>query len=348
MWRALKEGNRDRIVGYNQYFFPPPTKLQDYIAGELSITDVTALHLLLDSNFRVKAPVQGWPALHATFSTTLEQGDWTFMRGGFVNSHTGTVQGADMDFSREYSFPPLLYTTDDLLAHSLQARDRNIWPIFNVLISQEGFMNPESVKQLEDIAVGLGSSRTGIVVPLAPSVVQLTPSLARTGPALNGPIYWPQHAQLLGWDFEGAFAAWLLDIRHCDRGVRLSCSSPCHSASLAGFSVFLVPFDSCKMLQFEDNTGHCSDFDNISGFDSSANCHSFGGWVCATSASHVILRDVEADCGVSGLTHVHANVTEPIRQLDSETHLVWLVLSRSFSNDDSLDYTFHVGQAACA
>jgi len=258
MWRALKHGNRDRVVGYNQYYFPPPTRLQDFIAGELSIVDVPALRLSLDAKLRVQGSNAGWPPLHATYSTTLEHGDWTFMRGGAVDPRTGTVQGADLNFSLNYSFPSLMYETSDLLAHVLHARDRNVWPIFNVLISQEGVVNPVAIEQLAHVAAGLASSRRGITVPAPPSVAQLPSSLARTGPALEGPIFWRQNTHLVGWEHANAFAAWLLDAHACERGLRVTFSSPCHAASLRELSVSVYPQDHCQISFFDDDiNGSC-------------------------------------------------------------------------------------------
>jgi hypothetical protein len=353
MWRALKHGNRDRIVGYNQYYFPAPTRLQDFIAGELSIVDVPALRLSFDSQTRVRAPIETWPSLYATFSTTLEQGDWTFMRGGFVDSLTGSVQGADLDFSRNHSFPPLIYETTDLLAHVVQARDRNVWPIFNVLISQEGTLNSVAVAQLANVAAGIASSRHGIIVPAQPPAVPLPSALARTGPSDEGPVFWRQNAQLVGWDHANAFAAWLLDIRQCKSSVRVSLSSPCHSASLSVLSVALLPHSFCRLKA--DNYGTL----NFCGARSTDRCDEglrlfSGGWVCNTSGIAVRLLDDYGNCESSGSKHARATLRIPFDQPAStpgdairEAQLVWFLVSQSSSIDASLDLAIGGGDAQC-
>jgi hypothetical protein len=353
MWRALKHGNRDRIVGYNQYYFPAPTRLQDFIAGELSIVDVPALRLSFDLQTRVRAPIQTWPSLYATFSTTLEQGDWTFMRGGSVDSLTGAVQGADLDFSRSHSFPPLVYETVDLLAHVVQARDRNVWPIFNVLISQEGILNPAAIAQLANVAAGISSSRHGIIIPAHPPAVQLPSALARTGPDFEGPIFWRQNAQLVGWDHANAFAAWLLDIRRCRSSIRVSLSSPCQSASLTVLSVALVPQSSCRLTVSDHDVVNFCGARNTDRCDEGLTSFS-GGWVCNTSGIAVPLLDGVEDCESSGSKNAHATLRIPFDRLTStlddathEAHLVWFLVSQSSSMDASLDLAIGGGDASC-
>ena len=333
MWRCLKHGNRNRIVGYNQYYFPPPTRLQDFIAGELSISDVPALRLSLDSLKRVRLSSPGWPPLHATYATTLEQGDWTFMRGGSVDSSTGAVRGADLDFSRPFSFPPLVHETGDLLAHVMHARDRGVWPIFNVLTSQEGTMNPAAIEQLARIADGLATSRNGILLTATPPAAHLPPTLARTGPALDGPIFWRQNAQLVGWE-PGAFAAWLVDARQCKRGVQISLSSPCQSASLDGLYVSRLPYDSCRMTPAaagaDDDSLAASTRRTITGMRAAP-----GGWACNFS-SYVPLQHAGSTCDASGSKHAHATLLlqalpmppMPTTAGDSGgIELVWLVVT---------------------
>ena len=347
MWKALKHGNRDRIVGYNQYYFPSPTRLQDFIAGELSIVDVPALRLSFDSQTRVVSSAKSWPSLHATFSTTLEEGDWTFMRGGYVDSRTGTVHGANLDFAHNYSFPPLLYDTADLLAHVVQARDRNIWPIFNVLISQEGIMNPKAISQLANVATGLACSRLGIHVPIHPQDVQLPSSIARTGPSFEGPIFWRQNAQLVGWEHEKAFASWLLDIQECRSGIRVTLSSPCPSAALTGLSVALLPRHSCQIMNSENKATNCWGTGDVDRCDEISPWYS-GGWICNTSTSSVILLDLHDDCDVSGLKRSHALL--PIALEDSKSmpsSAVWLMVSRSVPGEANFDIAIAGGQVSC-
>jgi hypothetical protein len=352
MWRALKHGNRDRIVGYNQYYFPAPTRLQDFIAGEMSITDVPALRLSFDQQLRVRAP-EGWPPLPGTFSSTLEQGDWTFMRGGSVDSRSGTIQGADLDFSRQYPFPPLLYESVDLVAHVLQARDRNVWPIFNVLVSQEGIMNPAAVKQLAHVAAGLATSRDGIKVSVPPRGTKLPSSLARTGPAYEGPIFWRQNAHLVSWEHANAFAAWLLDVRQCKRGVRVSLNSPCQSESISGLSVSLLPQDFCRMTPSDDvvdcdidatNRGHC-DAHSMTLSQPSA-----GGWVCNSTAVKTALLESDSECDVFGSKQLHAIVLSPFDRLLGDEMVgmhLWLLVSRSVSSDVVLDAAIGDGEVTC-
>ena len=329
MWRALKHGNRQRIVGYNPYYFPSPTTLQDFIAGELSITDVPALRLNMDSLKRVRPSAPGWPPLHATYATTLEQGDWTFLRGGSVDSSTGTVQGADLDFSRPFSFPPLLHETGDLLAHVMHARDRGVWPIFNVLISQEGTMNPAAIKQLADVADGLATSRKGILLHASPPVVHLPPSLARTGPAMDGPIFWRQNAQLVGWE-RGAFAAWLVDARECKSGVRVTVSSPCQSASLADLSASLLPQHSCRIASADDDADDGGSAARAGGVAVGGP----GGWICDLPSVSVPLQVSGSHCDAAGSKHAHATLQAPsVQQIpivddDAEgSRRVWLVVA---------------------
>jgi hypothetical protein len=355
MWRALKYGNRDRIVGYNQYYFPAPTRLQDFIAGELSIVDVPALRLSYDQQSRTPSPTEGWPPLYATFSTTLEQGDWTFMRGGSVDSRTGTVYGADLDFSREYTFPPLVYESVDLLAHVLLARDRNVWPIFNVLISQEGTMNPAAVNQLANVAVGLTNARYGIKVRATPHSTQIPSCLARTGPADEGPIFWRQNNHLVGWEHASAFASWLLDVSQCKRGVQVSLNSPCRPAHASDLSASLLPHDFCRMVPFDDD-GNCL-FDATIKGKCGANTMSFsqplatGGWKCNNTANSTVFRESNWDCDISEFTKLQATVLSPFQRTHGDEmrgeHLVWLLVSRSVSNATISDLTIGDGEVSC-
>ncbi len=354
MWRALKHGNRDRIVGYNQYYFPTPTKLQDFIAGELSIVDVPALRLTFDKQSRARAPAEGWPSLFATFSTTLEQGDWTFMRGGSVDSRTGTIHGADLDFSRHHTFPPLLYESVDLLAHVLHARDRNVWPIFNVLISQEGIMNPAAVNQLANIAAGLANALYGIKVRVPPHITQLPSSLARTGPADEGPIFWRQNSHLVGWDHARAFALWLLDARQCKRGVQVSLNSNCQSATSTDLSVSLLPHSFCHMKVCDEESKCLLDVSNKNQCGANA-VPSFqpcsGGWICNSTAESTVFRESDGDCDLLGNKKLHAMVLNPLEGLFGgdirEVHLVWLQVFRSVASDTNSDLAIGDGEITC-
>jgi hypothetical protein len=248
-----------------------------------------------------------------------------------------------------------MYETDDLLAHVLYARDRNVWPIFNVLISQEGVMNPSAIAQLADVAAGLASSRHGITVPALPSVAQLPSSLARTGPVLEGPIFWRQNTHLVGWEHANAFAAWLLDVHECERGLRVTFSSPCHAASLRDLSVSLHPQDHCQISFFDDDTsGFCGE--NQSG---DLEERRWGGWVCSTTEIAVQLRDDNSECNISGFKHAYATLGIPWNetlsvyrdeQVTNKTHearLVWLLVTRNGTSDINLDIALAVGEVVC-
>ena len=78
----------------NPWALPKATSLQDFHGGELSATDIVHLQAYLprggDGRFR-QGPQQG---LVATFSSLLQEGDWTYMQGGRVDTARGLTVGA--------------------------------------------------------------------------------------------------------------------------------------------------------------------------------------------------------------------------------------------------------------
>ena len=194
-------------------------------------------------------------------------------------------------------------------------------------------MNPAAIKQLAQIADGLAFSRNGILLTATPPAAHLPSTLARTGPAIDGPIFWRQNAQLVGWE-PGAFAAWLVDARQCKHGIQISLSSPCQSASLGGLYVSLLHQDACRITPAAAG----ADDDSLSASTSRTNTGmraAPGGWACNFS-SYVPLQDAGSACDASGSKHAHATLllqalpAPPMPTTGGDSggiELVWLVVT---------------------
>eukprot|EP00960_Hanusia_phi_P055164 762894-Hanusia_phi.AAC.2 len=132
MWRVLKAGNTKRVVGYNPWALPKPTELQELYAGEISVLDISFLPGLYPGRegVFVEGPQAG---LHATFSSLLQHGDWTFMRGGMIDQRTGQMTGGQ---GEETSFSGLQIGLAELIWGANEARQRRALAVLNLLISQ--------------------------------------------------------------------------------------------------------------------------------------------------------------------------------------------------------------------
>ena len=120
-------------VGMNPWALPKATSLQDFHGGELSATDIVHLQAYLprggDGRFR-QGPQQG---LVATFSSLLQEGDWTYMQGGRVDTARGLTVGAQGSGA---GFPPLAVALPDLVRGVCEAKWRGGTTILNLLVAQ--------------------------------------------------------------------------------------------------------------------------------------------------------------------------------------------------------------------
>jgi len=251
MWRALKAGNPKRVVGYNPWALPKPTDLQELYAGEMSVLDISFLPGLAPGSTGVfeTGPQVG---LYATFSSLLQNGDWTFMRGGSIDQRTGQMtgeQGEDTDFAGlQISLPEIIWGVGE-------ARRRSALAVFNLLISQEGAVCHEAQKLLRGLSLGLEAIESGSVVAVGPSSahqvehfgVPLAVELATTGPWPDGPLFWRRSNALIGWNADPkAFASWEVKfvgfqgrVVEFNFSVVMSCDAECEGLSISVGSVLL-------------------------------------------------------------------------------------------------------------
>jgi hypothetical protein len=205
MWKASKAGNPKRLVGYNPWVLPSCTLLQDLYLGEMTITDSLPLLSNIEQGVVLSGSHQG---LYATFSSLLQAGDWTYMRGRRIDSFGDTVW--DTVAGQVTDFPPLLLTKQNLIRAVLEAKRKGALSILNLLISQEGFMCPAASQLLANLAEKLTEDARGYWVPRNEPLI-LESTTAVLGPDHeSGPVYWGKEHVIVAWHTQGAFAAWTI------------------------------------------------------------------------------------------------------------------------------------------
>jgi hypothetical protein len=237
MWRALKAGHAQRLVGYNPWMLPSCTVLQDLYLGEMAIADSLFVKNL-DHGIFIDGSHQG---LYATFSSMLQPNhEWTYMRGGSVDASSGGIVWAQ---GQDTGFPPMM-AWQDLFRGVLEARRKATLPILNLLISQEGFVCPTTLATLASLARHLQQDVQGYNISHNDST-ELHSSLAILGPdAERAPVFWSKEHVLVAWDSPGAFAAWTifpgglrghlrvaLRLKHMDASVGFRVSVAMHLAA---------------------------------------------------------------------------------------------------------------------
>lgn len=132
--KAAKSGNKDLVICYNPWILPKLTDFQDYYAGELGLSLESAgmgnPYLPLDGDGLFKEGPQD--GLRATFSGTLEPGDWTHI---YKDSIIGD---------------PVL-SIDELTAVVKESNKRKNLPMINVRIYQDGTISPKSYMLLKEL-----------------------------------------------------------------------------------------------------------------------------------------------------------------------------------------------------
>lgn len=132
--KAAKRGNKDLVICFNPWILPKLTDFQDYYAGELGLslesagTGNPSLPLDGDGLFK-EGPQEG---LQATFSGTLEPGDWTHI---YKDSVIGD---------------PIL-SIDELTEVVRESNKRKNLPMINVRIYQDGTISPKSSALLKEL-----------------------------------------------------------------------------------------------------------------------------------------------------------------------------------------------------
>eukprot|EP00802_Teleaulax_amphioxeia_P014565 Tamp_14633.p2 GENE.Tamp_14633~~Tamp_14633.p2 ORF type:complete len:235 (+),score=33.58 Tamp_14633:198-902(+) len=164
MWRALKAGCPSRLVGMNPWALPKATILADFHAGELAVTDIVHLpHLPVHGTGRfLGGPHEG---LFATFSSLLQEGDWTYMQGGRVDTASGSIVGAR---GPDVGFGSFLLPLPDLVRGVCEAKWRGATPILNMLITQEGATCARARHLLEGLKAAVARARLGYLLFLPP------------------------------------------------------------------------------------------------------------------------------------------------------------------------------------
>lgn len=133
--KAAKSGNKEMAICFNSWILPKLTYFQDYYAGELGLSlesagvDNISLPVGGDGLF------QGGPqdGLQATFSGTLEPGDWTHI---YKDSIIGN---------------PVL-SIDELAEVVKESNNRKNLPMINVRIYQDGTISPQSYALLKELS----------------------------------------------------------------------------------------------------------------------------------------------------------------------------------------------------
>lgn len=132
--KAAKSGNKDLVICFNPWILPKLTEFQDYYAGELGLSLTSAgvgdpcLPVNGDGLFH-GGPQDG---LQATFSGTLEPGDWTHI---YKDSIIGD---------------PVL-SVDELTQVVKESNKRKNLPMINVRIYQDGTISPKSYALLKEL-----------------------------------------------------------------------------------------------------------------------------------------------------------------------------------------------------
>ena len=132
--KAAKSGNKELVICFNSWILPKLTDFQDYYAGELGLSLASAgvndpsLPLDGDGLFH-GGPQDG---LQATFSGTLEPGDWTHI---YKDSIIGD---------------PVL-SVDELTQVVKESNKRKNLPMINVRIYQDGTISPKSYALLKEL-----------------------------------------------------------------------------------------------------------------------------------------------------------------------------------------------------
>lgn len=131
---AAKKGNRDLVICFNSWILPKLTDFQDYYAGELGLSLTSAgvdnpnLQIDGDGIFH-GGPQDG---LQATYSGTLEPGDWT---------HIYKNRAID---------DPIL-SLKELVKIVQESNRRKNLPMINVRIYQDGTISPQSYTLLKSL-----------------------------------------------------------------------------------------------------------------------------------------------------------------------------------------------------
>lgn len=132
--QAAKSGNKDLVICFNSWILPKLTDFQDYYAGELGLSlesagvDSPYLSVEGDGVFH-GGPQDG---LQATFSGTLEPGDWTHI-------YKDSVIGS-----------PCI-SIDELEQVVKESNRRKNLPMINVRIYQDGTISPKSKVLLQEL-----------------------------------------------------------------------------------------------------------------------------------------------------------------------------------------------------
>lgn len=132
--KAAKSGNKDLVICYNPWILPKFTEFQDYYAGETGLNLESAgknnLYLPVDGS----GVFQGGPqeGLQATYSGTLEPGDWTHI-------YKDSVIGSPM------------LSIDELTLIVEESNKRRNLPMINVRIYQDGTISPDSYTLLKEL-----------------------------------------------------------------------------------------------------------------------------------------------------------------------------------------------------
>lgn len=140
--KAAKSGNKDWVICFNSWILPKLTEFQDYYAGELGLSlesaGVNNSCLPVNGN----GLFHGGPQdnLQATFSGTLEPGDWTHI-------YKDSVIGE-----------PLL-SIDELTQIVQESNKRKNLPMINVRIYQDGTISPKSYALLKELNKRLREKR---------------------------------------------------------------------------------------------------------------------------------------------------------------------------------------------
>lgn len=157
MWRALKAGFPSRLVGMNPWALPRATILADFHAGELAVTDIVHLkHLPVHGAGRFLGGAH--EGLFATFSSLLQEGDWTYMQGGRVDTTAGVTVGAR---GPGVGFGQVTLPLPDLVRGVCEAKWRGATPILNMLITQEGATCARARELLEGLKAAVALARHG-------------------------------------------------------------------------------------------------------------------------------------------------------------------------------------------
>lgn len=132
--KAAKRGNKDLVICFNPWILPKLTEFQDYYAGELGINlesaGVDNPYLPVDGNGLFRGGPQD--GLQATYSGTLEPGDWT-------HTYKDSIIG-----------DPVL-SLDELTDIVRESNKRKNLPMINVRIYQDGTISPKSYALLKEL-----------------------------------------------------------------------------------------------------------------------------------------------------------------------------------------------------